>query len=59
MRKFLLSAGVLLVTPACGTDEGAVDTALSMPETRTADLGGALATAAYAGHLRDLIRDQA
>ena len=68
--SLILSAAMLLtwiaekrarpdLAEAAAAIEGAVDTALSMPETRTADLGGALATAAYAGHLRDLIRDQA
>ena len=68
--SLILSAAMLLtwiaakrarpdLAEAAAAIEGAVDTALSKPETRTADLAGALATAAYAGHLRDLIRDQA
>jgi isocitrate/isopropylmalate dehydrogenase len=68
--SLILSAAMLLawiaekrsrpdLAEAAGAIERAVDTALSKPETRTADLGGALATTAYAGHLCDLIRNQA
>ncbi|WP_372921257.1 isocitrate/isopropylmalate dehydrogenase family protein [Roseovarius sp.] len=59
--SLILSAAMLLrhlgETRAGDAIEAAVTTALSSPETRTADLGGRLGTEAYADILCNLIRE--
>lgn len=45
------------MTDAAAAIDQALDTALSRPETRTPDLGGALGTAAFAARLATLIKE--
>jgi isocitrate/isopropylmalate dehydrogenase len=58
--SLIASAAMLLRhlghAPAADAIEAALDAALSSPDTRTPDLGGALGTRAFAAHLADRIR---
>lgn len=55
------SAAMLLrhlgAAQAAGAIEAALEIALTRPETRTADLGGSLGTAAFAAHLAQIITE--
>lgn len=57
------SAAMLLAhlgaTDAAAAIDAALDRALASPDTRTADLGGALGCAAFGNHIASLIRDRA